>query len=489
MRHGAWRWFALISTIILTVRFCEAGRRASYGGDLRVRSSGQLAKLEPASSPGNAADAALRLRLLPLVFEGLVRLNDQALCEPVLAASWTSSADFRRWTFSVRPGVRFHDGSPVTASVLVDCLTTVENPFVVHEYEGKVVIESADPMPDLLRDLAMPERAISRAASDGATVGTGPFRVQQWDAGKRAVFVAFEEHWSGRPFVDHIVLEMGQAPRSQWMDLELGRADLVEVPAEEVRSSIQRGYRVLTSRPLELMALSFSSPASAPQDLNLRRAIALAIDRDAILRVLLQRQGEATGSFLPQWISGYGFLFTGSRDLTRARSLLPPLGREPELAVGYQASDRLYRSISERLALDVQAAGIRLHPVPVQDATLDSSNLAVMLVRIPIGTLDERHALMSLASRFELDLPQKTDWSRPESIFKAERELLKDVRVIPLFHLPICYAVGPRVRYQRPEDIFLTETLHLENVWVEGVAGSAGILRSQRLRSEERGAP
>jgi peptide/nickel transport system substrate-binding protein len=229
------------------------------------------------------------------------------------------------------------------------------------------------------------------------------------------------------------------------------------------------------SRPLELMALAFSAAASSPQDLDLRRALALAVDRDSILRVLLQRQGEATGSLLPQWITGYGFLFPTSRDLTQARSVLPPYSREPELSLGYPESDRLARSVCERLALDVQAAGIRLRPVPVQSPTPDFATPALLLLRVPIGTLDEKNALMSLASRFDLRLPDQTDWSRPESMFRAERELLKEFRVIPLFHLPACYAVGPRVQYQRPEDIFLTEALHLQNVWLEN-AGSAGIL-------------
>jgi len=489
MRRGAWRWFALISILILAAVAARAGKRASYGGELRVRASGQLTKLDPNFSPVSATDAALRLRLLPLVFEGLVRLNDQGLPDPVLAASWTSSADFRRWNFSVRSGVRFHDGSQVTASALVDCLTTVENPFIVHEYEGKIVIESADPMPDLLRDLAMPERAIVRTTADGAIVATGPFRIDQWEPGKKGVLAAFEDHWGGRPFVDRILVEMGQPPRNQWMELELGRADVVEVPIEEVRNSVQRGYRILTSRPLELMALSFASPAAAPQELGLRRALSLAIDRDAILRVLLQRQGEATGSLLPQWISGYGFLFSATRDVARARSMVPPLGREPELTVGYPAPDRLARSICERMALDVQAAGIRLRPVPVQD-TIDSTAPAAMLLRIPIGTLDEKRALLSLASRLELRLPEQADWSRPGSAFKAERELLRDLRVIPLFHLPVCYAVGPRVRFQRPEDVFLTETLHLENVWVENqVSASLGLNSNSMFSGGPRSTP
>ncbi|RPJ58082.1 MAG: ABC transporter substrate-binding protein [Acidobacteria bacterium] len=467
MRHGAWRWIALISITIMTVLPADGGQRPFYGGDLRVRTSGQLTRLEPASSPTTATDFALRLRLLPLVFEGLVKLNEQGRPEPLLAIAWNSSADFRRWNFTVRPGARFHDGSPVTASVLVDCLTTVENPFIVHEYEGKIVFESADPMPDLPAVLAMPDRAISRPTSKGATVGTGPFRIGEWEAGRRAVLVAFEDHWGGRPFVDRIFLEMAQPPKNQWMDLELGRADVIEIPVEEVRNTTQRGYRMLMSRPLELMALFFSSPPSSPHDLDLRRALALAIDRDAILRVLLQRQGEAAGSLLPQWISGYGFLFDVVRDVTRARSLLPAPGQVPEFSVGYRAADRLARSIAERLALDVQAVGIRLHPVPVQDPPLDSVTPAVMLVRVPIAIVDEKQALAGLASHLGLRLPEQTDWSQPESVFKAERELLKDVRLIPLFHLPVCYAVGQRVRYQRPEDIFLTQPLHLESVWVE----------------------
>jgi len=444
----------------------QGSKRPAYGGELRVTTAGQLADLHPGTLELDAGAAALRLRLLPLVFETLVKVDSHGFPQPALAVSWTASSDLRRWNLSLRQGVRFHDGAPLDASAVVECLTSRENPFIVLDYNGRIVIESADPQPDLLLDLATLDRSIYRSSPGGASVGTGPFRIAEWVASQKGVLLAFEEHWQGRPFLDRVVLEMGRNLRDQWMDLELDRTDLIELSAEEVRSARERGHRILSSRPLELMALSVTAPGSSPQDINLRSALALSIDRDAIHRVLLQKQGEGTSSLLPQWITGFGFLFGQLRDLNRARSLLALLPQEPQLSIGYPARDRLAKSITDRLALDLQSAGIRIRPLPLNEPSRDAYLADVVLLRVPITTLDQKHALLDLASRLGLRLSENVDWNQPEAVFKAERALLKDFRVIPLFHLSFSYAVSKRVRFYRAPDIFLTDSLHLEDVWV-----------------------
>ncbi len=475
MHSGVWRWLALISFTIGNISFAAGGRPA-YGGELRVQTSGNLAQLHPTSSIAMDVSSSTGLRLLPLVFETLVMINDQGEPEPLLADSWTASADFRHWSVSLRPNIRFHDGSPLDSSAVLDCLTSRENPFIVMEYRGRIMIESADPQPELLQDLARPERGIFKNSPNGEAQGTGPFRIAEWESGRRGVLVAFEQHWKGRPFLDRILLEMDQDTRDQWIDLEMGRADLIEIPIENATAAAQAGYRLLSSRPLELMALSFGPAVSTPsyaQDLDFRRALALAIDREAIHRVLLQGQGEATASLLPQWMTGFSFLFSDLRHIDSHIDSLDspqlPLSNEFQLSLGYSTRDRLAHSIANRLALDLRSAGIRLRPLPLASPSRDSYLADLMLVRIQIATVNQKHALLDLASRLFLPTPQATDWNQPEAVFKAERELLKDFRVIPLFHLSSHYAVSKRVRFYRPEDIFLTNALNLADVWVENV--------------------
>src|SRR5262249_6741109 len=124
--------------------------------------------------------------------------------------------------------------------------------------------------------------------ADGMLLGTGPFRLERWEPGRRAIFAAHEEYWGGRPFLDAIEVEMGRSMRDQFMDLELGKADVVEIGPSEVRRAVERGRKIWSSAPGELMALVFGGGRSA-EDARLREALALSIDRAAIHNVLLQK--------------------------------------------------------------------------------------------------------------------------------------------------------------------------------------------------------
>ncbi len=124
---------------------------------------------------------------------------------------------------------------------------------------------------------------------------------------------ANENCWSGRPFADAIEIRVHRPVRDQWLDLSLGRADVVEVPAEQMRQAQQQHLAVMASPPQTLLALQVSD-AGALRDVKLRGAIAAAVDRSAIYNVIFQKQGEVTASLLPQRISGYSFLLpTDSR--------------------------------------------------------------------------------------------------------------------------------------------------------------------------------
>jgi ABC-type oligopeptide transport system substrate-binding subunit len=169
------------------------------------------------------------------------------------------------------------------------------------------------------------------------------------------------------------------------------------------------------------------------EDPRVREALGLTVDRAAIHRVLLQRQGEISGALLPQWVSGHAFLFPGAVDVPRARMLLagvPAAMRTLTLA----GEDK---AIAARIALDAQAAGLIV--------TLTGSATAdVRLVQARVLSTSGFEALPVLAAAFGLPEPPKT--ATPEALYGAERSLLDGFRVVPLFHIPDLYAVSARVK-------------------------------------------
>ena len=137
-------------------------------------------------------------------------------------------------------------------------------------------------------------------------LGAG-FTIARWEAGRLAVYEADENAVGGRPFLAGVEILLGRSLRDQASDLDLGKADVVELGPNDLRRQ-PAGRRMWTSSPVRVLALVF---APHFEDARLREALALAVDRSAIHTVLLQRQGEISGALLPQWLSGYAFLFPG----------------------------------------------------------------------------------------------------------------------------------------------------------------------------------
>jgi peptide/nickel transport system substrate-binding protein len=296
--------------------------------------------------------------------------------------------------------------------------------------EASLTFPDDRPIERILADLARPRNAIAIRSPDGTLVGTGPFAVARWESGKSATLTAHADYWGGRPYLGSIEIVMGEPVRQQAIDLELGKADAVEVDITNLRRLRQQNANLAVGAPTEVLALLFDG-ATPP---SLREALALAIDRSAIHTVLLQRQGEVSGALLPQWISGYSFVFPVARDLSRARQLG---AGAPMLTIGYDGADALSRAIAERIAVNASEAALSVRAVAGGNA---GARPTIALVRLRISSRDPRTSLEDLADELQFPAPSLAD-----SLFTAERALLGDARVIPLVHVPLAWQLSPKV--------------------------------------------
>lgn len=435
MRHSVSRWLASVSLLLLALA-AAAATRPHYGGTLRIEIRAAPATLDPAG--GEPSDP----RLISLLFDTLVVLDESAAPQPQLARGWQSRNDGRKWQFPLRPDVKLHDGSALTPAQVAASLKTANPGWRVTALDDAVALDFDAPQPHLLAELARPHNTIVVRGAEGRLLGTGPYRLAEWQPGRRAVLNANDEYWGGRPFLDPVQIEMGRSYRDQLMDLDLGRADVIELSPDQVRRAMQDGRHVETSAPVELIALEFASRRWGAGDAPLRQAIALSIDRAAINNVLLQRQGEPTGALLPQWLSGWAFLFPAAADLARAKELRP--ANAAPLALLYDASDPLARVVAERLAVNARDAGILIQ-VAANTARAPAPDARIL--RLRINSCDPAAALASLAPALDsAALPQILGAASPEALYAAERSLVDDFRLVPLVHLPEVYALGARVR-------------------------------------------
>jgi ABC-type transport system substrate-binding protein len=429
MRRFDWRWFVVSSMMVVAV-VASAETRPQYGGVLHVAMRATPMSLDPAGvSQDTQADSFARRSLTMLMFDTLVTIDDNGRLQPSLATAWHAQPGSQRWQFRVRRGVKFHDGTQLTAESAAASLRAANPSWNVVADADSVVVDSSDP--NLLAELGLPRNAIVKRTADNQPSGTGPFHVVDWQPGKKLSLAAEENCWRGRPFLDAIEIEMGKSLRDQMTGLQLGKADLVEVAPEQTHRVSQEGRRLASSSPIELMALLFTHDVASPDEKLLRDALALSVERGSIRNVLLQGAGQPAASILPNWMSGYGFVFSTDADLLRARQAREQVRSRPTWTLGYDGTDALARLLAERIALNAKDAGLTLQPAADASAEL-------RLVRVPLAAPDPWIALEGVAKFAGLPVGKTHDGV--EDLYASEAAMLATQRVIPLFHLPVTYA-------------------------------------------------
>jgi len=391
-----------------------------------------------------------------LIFDTLINMDPRGQVEPALSPAWQADPGNQRWQFSIRHGVAFHDGSAVSSDAVAASLRAANPNWKVLATAEAVIVECNAPTPNLPAVLALPRYGIAKRTG-GKVVGSGAFAINRWDPGKSLVLTARDDYWGGRAFLDSIEIELGESFREQMIALDLGKADIVEVAPDQARRATVEGRRVEISAPEEWMALVFSRDVGSAEEGKLREALAFSIDRDSMNNVLLQGESEPAGTLLPNWMTGYAFLFPTAIDLQHARQARETAHLTSLWTLGYDASDALARVIAERIALNARDAGLTLQTTA--RATAD-----IRLVRMRLPSLDAQVALSELAGAVGLAQP-KFDGDPASSLYAAESALLQSQRmVIPLLHVRTAVALGANVMgWQEDPD----GSWHGQSVWLE----------------------
>ncbi len=460
----------------------SAATRPHYGGTLRVvvQSTPNVLELPENAAPSDYWDLT---HMLGLIGDTLVQLDAQGRPVPMLAVAWQSDPAARRWQFEIRPGVKFHDGSAASPAALASILGALHPAWAVRAAGDLVVIDSETPLPSLLAELALPRNLLLKRGGTGLPLGTGPFLVAQWQAGKRLQLSANEASWAGRPFVDGVEIEFGKSLRDQRVALTLDKTDLIEMAPQAANPPGRGGP---ASLPVELLAMVFSVNSTA--DARLRQALALVIDRKPIQLVLLKGAGDPAASILPNWMTGYSGVFFEPADPQRARTLLADAGR-PSLTLSYDPRDPQAQLIAERLALNAGEAGISLR-VSLSGTPDLRLVRAVIPGPDPWTALDEVERQLGVAPRAMSPAgaaPRERTMNRTlDDLYQAERNLLAGYGIIPLFHLPVAGEIGPRVRGWQPDRFGGWNGVghRLADVWLAGGRSGERLLESRPEDSE-----
>jgi peptide/nickel transport system substrate-binding protein len=302
-----------------------------------------------------------------LLYSGLTRLSNDMTPEPDLAESWTNSPDLTQWTFKLRQGVVFHDGSPCTSADVVASFEAMLNPQtasparqnigpiagVTASDPQTVVFRLSSPYADLPVMLAYTNARIIPAAFargdafarlDREAVGTGPFRLVSFEPDRLVVVARNERYYDqARPYLDRIEVVIYPDPTAEGSALISGATDMMlsALPTEYARLQRSQGVRVLRTPSGQFCNLNFGCDAAPFNDVRVRQALAMCVDRAAMVDFVTEGFGTP-GNDTPLNPAYTYFVEQAAKrpDVAAARRLLTEAGHAQSLRATLIASDR-----------------------------------------------------------------------------------------------------------------------------------------------------
>ncbi len=347
-KHLMRKWFALVVVLALLVPLAPgnvsvSSRVSAQGNTFTFGEFGNAVALDPA-----IVTDGISFRVTVQGCEALL-FFDGSTTNPIpgLAESWTASEDGTVWTFKLREGVTFHDGTPFNAEAVVynferwrftdhpthfpeqifeyyaymwggldddSIITSVE---ATGEYEVTFTLSS--PYGSMLNTLAMPMFAISSPAAIEAAgpaygtpaVGyscTGPYKFVEWVSDDHITLTRNEDYWGEIPGnVDTIIFRVIPNAAARFAALQAGEIDAFEQPNVEDLPAIEAGENtyILMRDPLNVFYLAFNYRIQEFRDVRVRRAISMAINRQEIVDAFYPPGAVVAKTMVPPSLWGY----------------------------------------------------------------------------------------------------------------------------------------------------------------------------------------
>jgi peptide/nickel transport system substrate-binding protein len=325
---------------------------APRGGTLRIGGVIPDGSLEPPLLQSLGA-----LGYSHIAGEQLVFADKNAVLRPRLATSWKTSRGGRRWTFQIRQGVKFHDGTPMTVDDVVTTFKRLLGPDSQAQSSLKGVIGSVKKVGSkavqfdlespnglfpyltgqmtyqaviLPKSYKMPSDLSKPGEWTQHMNGTGPFKLKANRGAAGLSFVANDQYWGGKPAIDNLEIQILE-DQARVTALQSGQIDLAQqISYQGAQQLVRAGKTVLPIKAANHRLLNMNVNKAPFNDVRVRQAIALALNRPDLASGLWGKYGHV-GNDSPMW-PGYPYTSHSvpqrHQDLAKARALLKAAGAE-----------------------------------------------------------------------------------------------------------------------------------------------------------------
>jgi peptide/nickel transport system substrate-binding protein len=404
------------------------------------------------------------------VFEGLVRFDADGEIVPALATDWSVSDDGLTWTFTLRTGVKFHDGSDFTVDDVIAKFERAMDPDSGHTNPAyyaaiesvaaaqdgtAVVFQLSQPSRSLLYNLARPDSIIYPAGSEDTQrsqpVGTGPFRFASYVEGSEVRLERFDDYYvDGVPYLDAVVYRIISDPNTRFAALQSGDLDLTALAPEQFQlAEAHPDLKASIGTATAEITLAMNNSRAPFDDVRVRQAITHAIDKESIVQGAMFGLGTVIGTHMTPAEAYYVDLTdTYPYDPERARALLAEAGYPDGFTIDFELPEPYMneRRSGEVIAQQLRDVGI--------DVNLSVVEWGTWIQRIFLGG-DYDMTIIGHSEPRDINI-----YGNPDYYYRYDnprvRELLAEAEAAPT-------AEAETVAYQEIARIIAEDAV---NVWV-----------------------
>jgi peptide/nickel transport system substrate-binding protein len=329
------------------------------------------------------------------IFDALVDVTGPEMSlKPMLAERW-ENPNPNTWRFHIRRGVKFHNGDPLTAedvkftidlglankgSTQNSYLGPTETVRVVDPYT--VELTTKTPFPPLLANISrlhIVPRVYAKIGADAFStkqpIGTGPYKFVEWQHGQRIVLEANPDYWAGAPAPKRLIFRFIPDPSTRAAELKAGGVDIITGPPIAQLKELAAGDTAIVTVPaVRVIAYPFNTLQKPLGDVRVRRALNLAVDRETIVKTLLQGYGKPTGQpFIPGWLGYDPEIKPFPYDPAQAKKLLADAGYASGFDLTWNISTGVFladKEIAEAASAMLGQVGVRVRLVPTERAKI-----------------------------------------------------------------------------------------------------------------------
>ena len=337
-RMGSALLMVVLTTLTIALSGCSSDKTGDNSSKLTVGIPQDIDSLDP-----HYATGAGTKEVLFNLFEGLVKPDKDGNLNPAVASEYTISDDNKVYTFTLRDGIKFHDGSAVTAEdikysldrnrgadgsePLISAFSNIDNVNIVDDKHVEVVLKEADS--DFLTQLTVAIIPAANKTPETTPIGTGPYKYVSSSPQENMIVTKFDDYWGDKAYIKDVTFKIEANADAIVMDLNGGSIDMFARLTSNQVAQLSGDFTVYEGTMNLVQALYINNAEKPFDDVRVRQALCYAIDKQEIMDYVSDGAGTAIGSAMFPSFSKYymeELNNTYSKDTDKAKELLADAG-------------------------------------------------------------------------------------------------------------------------------------------------------------------